>query len=572
MSEITCALQRMQGVLRSFRMKPCSEAFSEIFAVKRYLKKFQEPDRNQASLLKQKCWDDWLQFDQSLARVKPADFISFPLLYKARQMLKNIRPVEYSTFALPQGSEVVATRGQNSIESRLCRSVWTCTPDNFQRFARFVWECKAMKRAFRQRYTRWYRKSKFLESQHAMDKYIFRRFRERGSDDPAWDSFEYKLSMVTRFVPGSRFSRVRKNNETDRPINVEPLGNIVVQRQIGEHIRRELKRLFSVDLDTLAQRHREMIAEICATIDMKNASDAITIALCRFLLPRHLFDACMNARSEFVFGLDKAYHQTLKISSMGNGFTFELMTLILTAVSRCFDEKASVFGDDIICRNEVAKPLIETLQHVGFTVNQEKSFINSEFRESCGANYHDRYGYIESYDFRWPETLHDCVVFYNKALRLSKKYQSFEKLREALRRHIPSVLQGVIENDFFEKEIKPTTTNDDPVEFSNFFRCRSHQDHRCAAKGGLKRKLVKYASRYNYSTSDVKIFEGLSYNEKLRTPTLKHLGRTHWAKYEMYLYSGRRAKDVLTGYGGWVSCKFLSVAGTTIRWSDSALE
>lgn len=431
-----------------------------------------------------------------------------------------------------------------------------------------------MKRAFRQRYNRWYTNKCFIESRAQSDRNMFRRYVSLGVANPQWECFLFKLSQITFFVQGSRFSSVYKNNEVRRPINIEAMGNLVVQRQIGNWLREELKRLFAIDLDSLADLHRFKIRfPGNSTIDLKNASDSVLLLLCQFLLPRHVFEYLLRSRSEFVLGPDGAYYQTKKISSMGNGFTFELMTLILVAVARQFDPKASVFGDDIIISDDHAQDLIDVLEGVGFHVNKDKSFIKSKFRESCGANFHDDFGYIESFDFKWPKNLHDCIVFFNKALRLSKLYPSFAKLHLLLRRHIPAVLQGVVERDFFTREVKPTTTNDSPPELSNFFRVREHGSFRSNSFHGSARKLVEYAQRYNYKPEDLKFFRGVVYSEKLRSHTLKHLkaGR-HYGKYEMYLYAGRRAKDVLTGYGDWVSCLFLSVAGATMRWSDSALE
>lgn len=568
-------ISAFQGVLSKFTFEDCERTFPEEFAVKRYLKKFQIPDPSAATQRKQQCWDNWLDVDSQLSRVKPQAFISFPVLYRARESLKQLARVRLNTCDLPRGSEFFPTRGQNSIESRLQRSLWSCTADNFGLFSDFVYGCKAMKRAFRQRYIRWYQAQNFKEPISTADSYIFRRYSEIGEKNPARAAFDFKLSCIVNFVQGSRFATVPKNNERDRPINVEPLGNIVTQRQIGNFLRAELKRLFGLDLDTLADVHRTQIRySKWSTIDLKDASDSVTLALCEFLLPRHLFKLLLRSRSPMVLGLDKAYHLTNKISSMGNGFTFELMTLILVAVSRQLDPEASVFGDDILISNAKAEELIDVLEGVGFSVNMEKSFINSVFRESCGGNYHDGFGYIESFDFRWPQTIHDCCVFYNKALRLSRSYPCFERLTLSLRRHVPKVLQGVIENDFFSKEIVYDNAFTDPPGLSNIFRCRDHSNVRSNGliSRSLKRKLEAYAEKYNYDTEDLKIFSGLVYREQLRSDTLRHLSpKKHYGKLEMYLHAGRRAKDVLTGSGDWVTCTYLSVAGATMRWSDSAL-
>lgn len=565
-------IRAFQSVLSNYSFSEPLD-FPEEFAIRRFQKKFQRPDPTVTDLLKAKAWEDWLLYDQDLSRVTKGGFVSFPVLYKVRESLKDLF-LKLDSYDFPKGSEFLATKGFNSVESRLRRSKWTCTYDNFELFARFVYNCKAMKRAFRQRYNRWYQQQSFVESQQFSDKLIYRRFCSYlSSGNAKFASFKWKLERITDFSQGSRFSTVPKNNSVRRPINIECLGNIVVQRQIGNSLRKSLKEKYLVDLDVLAYEHSRKIRNSeYATIDLKNASDSVTLTLCEFLLPKSVYSLLLKSRSEFILGPDKAFHQIKKISSMGNGFTFELMTLILTAIARQFDPSATVFGDDIIIRNEFAQDLIDVLNGVGFHVNIDKSFIYSKFRESCGSNFHDDFGYIESYDFLWPETIHDCIVIYNKIRRLSLSCKSFETLRTKLLRHVPSALQGPIpfsESDFW----KYRSDGDTPVELSSFFRTHQHSLLKSVRSPDLDRKRYAYALRYGYDVKDLKYFNGVRYIEKLASHTLKHLEPSkNWAKYEMYLYSNRRSKDVITGSGDWDKCLFLSVAGAAFRWTDSALE
>jgi hypothetical protein len=79
-----------------------------------------------------------------------------------------------------------------------------------------------------------------------------------------------------------------------------------------------------------------------------------------------------------------------KFSSMGNGFTFPLETLIFwsLAASCCeSDVEASAFGDDLIVPTYAYGLLTEVLRSAGFLVNQTKSFHKGPFRESCGKDY-----------------------------------------------------------------------------------------------------------------------------------------------------------------------------------------
>lgn len=98
------------------------------------------------------------------------------------------------------------------------------------------------------------------------------------------------------------------------------------------------------------------------------------------------------------------------VSTMGNGYTFPLQTMLFACVVRAvasYDQirlvtrpfktrtgetilpNFGVFGDDIICEARLAARVMKVLELLGFVVNREKSFTDSEgpFRESCGGDY-----------------------------------------------------------------------------------------------------------------------------------------------------------------------------------------
>jgi hypothetical protein len=83
-----------------------------------------------------------------------------------------------------------------------------------------------------------------------------------------------------------------------------------------------------------------------------------------------------------------------KFSSMGNGYTFELETLIFwglcMGVCRELELEPSqvlVYGDDIVVPVAAYELLSEVLTFCGFTLNSKKSFGSGPFRESCGKDY-----------------------------------------------------------------------------------------------------------------------------------------------------------------------------------------
>lgn len=553
-------ISAFQSVLTKFRfIEPVN--FPEAFAQKRYLKKMERPDSAKKDLRRVECFDRWIQNDRSLPPIvlPPKEW------YEARLLIHKWVKEHWSRHVdidFPRGSEVTPTRGFNSIESRLLKSQWTCTPENIEAFAKLVYGHKALYRAFRHRYTRWYQTSSFVETLSYSNRLLWSHFKEAGGN-VGYNIFRWKFQRIITVVNGSRFSTVPKNNEKDRPINVEPFGNILVQRVIGNKIRCVLDNVIGRELNDVADDHRQRIKDTCATIDLSDASDSISMDLVRFLLPPWLVEELEHARSQMTLGLDGDYHVTRKISSMGNGFTFELMTLIFTALCRVLDSASSVFGDDMIVNNPSAPRLCELLSAVGLKVNSEKSFINSPFRESCGANFHDDFGYIESYDFKYPVTIHDCMVVYNKAKALSLSYESFRLLERSLLGFIPKALRG---GPFLREMVRPDWISSTPHrDLSCFFMTGSLE--KGLGNRDLQKKLSNIASMLCYDVHDVRPFTGVRFVEDLRSPTLQNLRSRHWAKYEMYLHGGRRTKDVITGLGHWVFIKFVRIGERASRLS-----
>lgn len=208
---------------------------------------------------------------------------------------------------------------------------------------------------------------------------------------------EFPHRSLPRLVLGNRFTQVPKSATANRGICVEPSLNVTYQLAVGSVIR---KRLYRVGLDlksgqlkharcmSLASKERHI-----ATIDLSSASDTVSLELVRLLLPNEWFDLLDSLRSQQTFIAGK-WHKNAKFSSMGNGFTFELETLIFYAIatSVCIllgedSTLVSVYGDDIIVPTPAAKAVVQALTFFGFTPNMRKTFINAvPFRESCGTD------------------------------------------------------------------------------------------------------------------------------------------------------------------------------------------
>lgn len=216
-------------------------------------------------------------------------------------------------------------------------------------------------------------------------------------DSPHWSDSVKSLTLV----PGNRLTTVPKDSEIDRVIACEPTMNMYIQKGIGAVIRDRLRGV-GIDLNNQCKNQELALAGSLtgslATVDLSAASDSISLAICKLLLPEQWYYLLLQTRSDFGImpdGTKLMYH---KISSMGNGYTFELESALFWVITQaCEDEVAdslgtkphrcSVYGDDIICLTETVPALRMVLEHCGFGFNDDKSFYLGPFRESCGKHY-----------------------------------------------------------------------------------------------------------------------------------------------------------------------------------------
>lgn len=199
----------------------------------------------------------------------------------------------------------------------------------------------------------------------------------------------------------NQLSFVPKNGKTDRCICIEPDFMIPMQKAYGTSIRNRLKVKAGIDLQVqqvvnARYARKGSIDDSYATIDMASASDTISLMLVAEVLPLDWFRTLSALRSPFTNIGSKKEPQLIeneKFSSMGNGFTFELESLIFYAAASAVRKKAGIsgtvmsYGDDIIVPTEIAPMLVDFLSALGFKTNNEKSFLSGPFRESCGKDY-----------------------------------------------------------------------------------------------------------------------------------------------------------------------------------------
>lgn len=193
-----------------------------------------------------------------------------------------------------------------------------------------------------------------------------------------------------RLIDSNRVVCVPKNFKTHRTIAAEPAGNLPFQLAIDSYLKRRLRR-FGCDLRD-QNRNKDLaksasLNKCHATIDLSMASDTISYELVRGLLPDSWFKLLTALRSPCYKGtFGRGVYA--KFSSMGNGYTFSLETLLFLAACKAVgSETCSVYGDDIIIETELADELLKLLRFMGFKPNEDKTFLTGDFRESCGGDY-----------------------------------------------------------------------------------------------------------------------------------------------------------------------------------------
>lgn len=150
-----------------------------------------------------------------------------------------------------------------------------------------------------------------------------------------WGRVNQERAVGLDYVRGNKFQVVPKSALIDRCIAVEPALNIFYQLGLGNSLRRRLQKATGWDLDHAADIHRRLARESSvsrefATIDLSNASDTVCYELVKLVMPPKWFEELNNLRSPFTL-VDGHWVKLEKFSSMGNGFTFELETLIFAA-------------------------------------------------------------------------------------------------------------------------------------------------------------------------------------------------------------------------------------------------
>lgn len=234
------------------------------------------------------------------------------------------------------------------------------------------------------------------------------------------DLSEDRLSAVNIREPWEerpvRVIAVPKTLKTPRIIAIEPTCMQYMQQGVLELMNgwinssNKLRPLLSnTDQTPNQEMAREgSITGDLATLDLSDASDRVSNPQVRLLLSRwpYLDQVVQAVRSRKADVPGHGVIHLAKFASMGSALTFVIeamvfLTVVFIGIERGrgyqfapgdvkrYRGRVRVYGDDIIVPTEYARSVIETLEVFGFKVNQNKSFWNGKFRESCGKEYYN---------------------------------------------------------------------------------------------------------------------------------------------------------------------------------------
>lgn len=255
---------------------------------------------------------------------------------------------------------------------------------------------------------------------------------------PSYFKFHKKVE-----VHYGRLDFVPKNYKTMRSICVEPTVNVMLQRGIGSVMKRKLLSAGVNLYDQSINRHRARVGSLTgaySTIDLEKASDSVSYLLVMELLPWDWFQLLDMARTATV-EYSGSTISLEKFSSMGNGFTFELESLIFYAlaygIARHFNIPfdLTVYGDDIVANPQLATLISGWFPQFGFKVNITKSYFEGPFRESCGGDFVTGVD-VRPFYLKGRFTTHKVVCFYNFLCR-KPQFDRDGSLRELLLSYVP---------------------------------------------------------------------------------------------------------------------------------------
>jgi hypothetical protein len=241
------------------------------------------------------------------------------------------------------------------------------------------------------------------------------------------DDLRQRAPLIAGNEPSARVILVPKDSRGPRLISAEPKEFQFLQQGINRHM------VDLVESHYLTRRcvfftdqRPNQLAALCgslqplveaphlgvdgtryATLDLKDASDLVSLELVRMLFPPPVVEALEACRSQYTTLPDGQVIRLRKFAPMGSATCFPVLaltvwSLLAAGLGRAMAkpwfrlwklqsfqeelERIHVYGDDVIVPTAFADTAIHILERFGLRVNRNKSCIRGLFRESCGCD------------------------------------------------------------------------------------------------------------------------------------------------------------------------------------------
>jgi hypothetical protein len=306
----------------------------------------------------------------------------------------------------------------------------------------------------------------------------------RPRDRAAWlgsGSRRALFNQTGRTVPArlrgasAKLISVLKNSSSRRTITVEPFLRQYLQQGLNAILRESITecRILRNCLALTDQSKNQVLALLgsrsgkWATIDLKSASDLLSQKLVKSVFGGHaqFYECLMDSRSPYVHtGSDNGPDVAMgKFAGMGNATTFPVQSVCfavvcIAAILSNWGVKPSpgsvtrasrlvqVYGDDIIVHSDHAHQVVKWLHDVGLKVNVKKSFLEGNFRESCGTEAYNGVDITPLYIRYWPHQIDESpnvcahLVSLCNHLWMQGLYSTSNYLKEKVEEHLGSAL------------------------------------------------------------------------------------------------------------------------------------
>lgn len=211
-----------------------------------------------------------------------------------------------------------------------------------------------------------------------------------------FDSFD----TITETDHPARVVLVPKDSRGPRLISCEPVDFQWVQQGMRKAIYRLVEDHYLTKhnvffTDQVPNRLGALLGSTTgryATLDLKEASDRVSLGLVRLLFPEHVYTYLVACRSTSTVLPNGEKMDLLKYAPMGSALCFPVLALtiwaLLTAHAPDADTREGilVYGDDVIVPTTYVESAMAILEAFGLLINRAKSCTQGSFRESCGMD------------------------------------------------------------------------------------------------------------------------------------------------------------------------------------------